>query len=97
MKEKILYKLSVLEPSFISIHDFSDKHKGHESVKGKAGETHFNIIIVSEMFTNLTKIQRHKIIHNALSVELKEKIHALTIKAYNNIEYKDYLGKNSKK
>jgi BolA protein len=51
-----------------------DESAGHS--RGK--ETHFNVYIVSEMFKNLNKVQRHKLVYESLG-DVMGKFHALTL------------------
>ena len=44
----------------------------------KGEETHFNILIVSEKFKNLSKVKQHQLIYSELGDFMKQ-IHALTI------------------
>jgi BolA protein len=96
MKEQIKQKLLILSPKILNVIDFSAMHKGHAGWK-ESGETHFEVQIVSDKFKNLTKVQRHKLIHQILSSELKNQIHALVIKGWSEEEYENYLRINSKK
>ena len=50
-------------------------------------ESHFKILIVSNEFNNLSLLDRHKIIYKNLG-SLMKKIHALSIHAYNEEEFK---------
>lgn len=46
------------------------------------GETHFNVIVVSDKFDGVALIDRHRMVNECLKVELEEKgVHALSIKA----------------
>lgn len=54
-------------------------------------ESHFKVIIVSEDFAKQSLINRHRMVNEALAVELAEKIHALAIHAYTP---EDWLEKN---
>lgn len=54
----------------------------------KNSETHFKVLVVSEQFTGLSLIQRHRIVNNHLKEELKSEFpHALSIVAKNPTEY----------
>ncbi len=67
-------------PQRLDIVDDSHKHAGHEGARGGGG--HFNITIVAAAFAGQTALQRHRMIYTALGEELKQAIHALSIKAY---------------
>jgi BolA protein len=68
-----------LEPESLDIIDDSHKHAGHEGSKGGAG--HFDLTIVSEKFSGMNTIGRHRLIYDALSDMMPAEIHALSIKA----------------
>ena len=67
-------------PQQLDIVDESHKHAGHEGARSGGG--HFNVTIVADAFAGQTLIQRHRMIYTALGEELKQAIHALSIKAY---------------
>ena len=69
-----------LKPQAIEIIDDSDQHAGHAGAR-ESGGGHFSIDIVSNGFTGLTRIQRHRIIYEALKDEFGPMIHALSIQA----------------
>ena len=50
-------------------------------IKDLVGDSnHFSAKIISKEFNGKTRLEQHKIVYNALSEELKEDLHALTIK-----------------
>jgi BolA protein len=51
-------------------------------------ETHFKLILVSEDFIPLKKIERHRLINKLLAEELQKGLHALSIHAYTPEEWK---------
>ena len=53
----------------------------------KGSESHFKIIVVTNDFNNLSIIKRHKLIYKTLD-SLMNKIHALSIHAFNEEEFK---------
>lgn len=69
-----------LQPTRLELHDDSHKHAGHSGARD-GGETHYELVIASEQFNGLTKIQRHQMIYKLLDAELKNGLHALAIKA----------------
>ncbi len=83
---QIKQRLEHLNPSFIDISDDSHRHAEHiENPTG--GLTHATIIIVSEQFTGLPSVQRHKLIYNSLKDALAGSLHALCLKTFTNEEY----------
>ena len=69
-----------LKPQAIEIIDDSDRHAGHAGAR-ESGGGHFSIDIVSESFAGLTRIQRHRMVYEALKNEFGPMIHALSIRA----------------
>jgi BolA protein len=70
-----------LSPVFIDVSDFSEKHRGHAGY-GEKGESHFAVIVVSDGFTDKTRIERQRMVYGALNdMVTNGPIHALTIKA----------------
>ncbi len=83
IEEQIKQKLAFLKPTFFFLEDESDLHKGHA---GNTGGSHFNIKIVSELFHGKSRMERHRLIYEALGDLFKKEIHALSIKAYTKEE-----------
>ena len=46
---------------------------------GPATESHFNLTIVSNYFSNLTRVKRHQVVYQLLSEELSNGVHALAL------------------
>ena len=78
--ERIEQKLAVLEPDSVELIDDSHKHAGHAGAKGGGG--HFELVIVSPLFSGKSTQARHRMVHAALGEMLEREIHALSIKAY---------------
>jgi len=80
-REIITEKLSkALAPERLEVVDESHQHEGHAGHR-PGGETHFRIYIVSEAFRGKGRIERHRMVNQLLSRELKSGIHALAIHA----------------
>jgi len=67
-------------PVSFDVIDESDRHVGHAGHR-PGGETHFRIHIVSEAFRGKSRLERHRMIYDALADELKGGVHALAIEA----------------
>jgi BolA family transcriptional regulator, general stress-responsive regulator len=67
-------------PQSLSVVDESDKHEGHAGHR-PGGQTHFRVYIVSELFKNMTRLERHRLINQTLARELAGGVHALAIHA----------------
>jgi BolA protein len=87
MEKIIKNKLVALSPIKLELINESHKHAGHAGWNN-SGNTHFNLLIVSDAFINQTKIQRHKMIYQLLAEELKDQVHALSIRAFTKDEWK---------
>lgn len=81
--ELIKNKLTAaLNPTLVEVVDDSARHAGHAGAKGlPAGETHFNVKIVSPAFAGKSRVERHRIVNFVLANELKNGVHALAIDA----------------
>jgi BolA protein len=67
-------------PQSLKVEDESHRHEGHAGHR-PGGQTHFRVYIVSELFKGMTRLQRHRLINEALSSELRGGVHALAIHA----------------
>ena len=67
-------------PESLQVVDESHQHVGHAGHR-PGGETHFRVYIVSDAFRGKSRIERHRMIHEALQRDLAEGIHALAIHA----------------
>lgn len=67
-------------PVSLDVENDSHRHAGHASSPG-TGESHFRIEIVSDKFAGLSRVERHRLVNEALAAELSGRIHALAIKA----------------
>jgi len=68
------------QPTELLIKDQSHLHAGHEGAKD--GKGHFEVTIVSEAFAGENRVQRHRMVYDALGKLLETDIHALRIKAF---------------
>jgi BolA family transcriptional regulator, general stress-responsive regulator len=71
--------LAAFQPERLVVDDDSEKHRGHDGYR-EGGESHFNVTIVSGKFAGLSRIQRHRAVHEALGADLVARIHALSLK-----------------
>ena len=67
-------------PTELLIKDQSQLHAGHEGAKD--GKGHFDVTIVSREFDGINRVQRHRMVYDALSKLIETDIHALRIKAF---------------
>jgi BolA protein len=77
--ETIRTKLeAAFSPVKLDVLDESDRHRGHAGYQ-EGGETHFRVAIVSAAFDGLTRLDRHRRVHQVLDAELKGRVHALAL------------------
>lgn len=67
-------------PQSLDVVDESHKHEGHVGHR-PGGETHFRVYIVSDAFKGKSRLERHRMVNQALSGELAGGVHALAIHA----------------
>jgi BolA protein len=72
-------RLQDLAPSALEIHDDSAEHVGHPGAAGGGG--HFSLLIVSNAFRGISRLERHQKVLARVSDLLPHPIHALSIKA----------------
>ena len=81
VKHTITNKLrEAFTPESLDVIDESHLHEGHAGHR-PGGETHFRIYIVSDAFEGKSRVERHRLINDALAAELAGPVHALAIKA----------------
>lgn len=68
-----------LSPTSLNLIDDSHLHKGHAGSQGGAG--HFTVEIVSSLFEGKSRLQRHRLVYDALKAWIPNDIHALIINA----------------
>ena len=74
-----------LEPVHIEVVDESHLHVGHAGAKSGAG--HYRVIIVSDRFEGMSRIERQRLVYGALSEEMGPDIHALSMKTFTRVEW----------
>ena len=71
---------SSLSPTRIELNDDSEAHRGHGGYN-PAGESHFSLTIVSAAFAGKSRVERQRLVYGALGDLMRERVHALSIKA----------------
>ena len=72
-------RLAVLSPRRLDIRDDSHLHAGHAGASSGAG--HFSLLIVSDCFAGLTRLQRHQRVLREVGDLVPHPVHALSIRA----------------
>jgi BolA protein len=83
--EKYHQALMVLKPISIEFIDDSAQHSGHLGQHG-SGPSHLTLNIVSESFSGLNRVSRHRLVYDMLKEWMPYPIHALVINAKTSIE-----------
>ena len=71
---------AALDPTHLEVVNDSGQHAGHMGDDG-TGESHFTVIVESEAFAGLNRVQRQRLVNQALADLLSSRIHALAIRA----------------
>ena len=73
----------ILQRQFTPLHleviDHSEAHRGHP---GAATGGHFQVLIVSERFNGLSRLEAQRMVHESLACELHTAVHALQLTAW---------------
>ena len=70
-----------LSPSVLNIINESFMHN-----VPTGSESHFKLVVVSDVFKDLTSVKRHQLIYRTLN-KIMDKIHALSIHVFDENEY----------
>jgi BolA protein len=76
---------SALSPTAIDLVDDSEQHRGHGGYN-PAGESHFSLRIESPAFVGKSRVERQRMVYAALGDLMRERVHALSIKATAPVE-----------
>jgi len=68
-----------LQPFSLEVMDESADHAGHAGSNGLGHGTHFRVRIGSTRFTGLPRVQRHRLVYDALQDFIDQGLHALAI------------------
>jgi BolA family transcriptional regulator, general stress-responsive regulator len=78
VKDEIEARLTAaFAPSVLEVVNESYKHAGHAGDDG-TGESHFKITIRAEAFGPMTRVARHRAVHQALG-DLNQRVHAIAL------------------
>jgi BolA protein len=71
---------AALDPTRLAVINDSEKHRGHGGYDG-SGESHFTVEIEAPAFADMSRLARQRAVNAALGDLLKERVHALAIRA----------------
>jgi BolA family transcriptional regulator, general stress-responsive regulator len=79
-REMIDRLTAALSPTRLDLDDQSNQHIGHAGHDPR-GESHFALTIESAAFAGLNRVERQRKVYAALGELMRERVHALTIRA----------------
>ena len=65
-------------PESLRVVDESHLHAGHAGHRHE-GETHFRVYLVASAFAGKSRVERHRMVNEVLSEELRGPVHALAV------------------
>lgn len=70
---------AALAPERLDIIDDSASHAGHAGAHPE-GESHFKLVVVAKAFEGQGRVQRQRMVYDAIAEEMANHIHALELK-----------------
>lgn len=82
--ESVLHKKlsAALAPTHLELLNESPNHGLPASA-----EKHFRVVVVSARFSGLSRVERHRLVHDTLTEELRNHVHALSVQAFTEDEW----------
>ena len=78
IESELIARLTItFAPSRLEVVNESHKHAGHGGDDG-SGESHFAVLIRAEALAAMSRVARHRAVHQALG-DLNQRIHALAL------------------
>ena len=68
-----------LQPTELRVVDESAQHAGHVGANDSGVGTHMRVSIASPLFTGISRVQRHRLVYDALQDFIDQGLHALAI------------------
>ncbi len=69
-----------LKPLLLKVTNESHMHRGHAGVQDTdSTETHFSIVVVSEAFTDMSRLDRQRLVNKLLKDQFDNGLHAATM------------------
>ena len=68
-----------LQPTALKVIDESAQHAGHAGASASGQGSHMRVCIASPLFTPLSRVQRHRLVYDALQDFIDQGLHALAI------------------
>lgn len=87
VQQELEAKLATVSPSHLEVINESGNHN-----VPTGSETHFKVVMVSEIFEGLRLIQRHRLVNELLHEALAGPVHALSLHLYTVEDWKKRFG-----
>jgi BolA family transcriptional regulator, general stress-responsive regulator len=69
---------AAFSPAELRVVDDSFRHAGHAGAR-PGGQTHYSVLIVSDAFAGLSRVERHRRVNQVLHAEFADGLHALAL------------------
>jgi BolA protein len=73
-----------ISPEWLEVIDESAAHAGHVGANESGMGTHFRVRIKSSVFAGKSRVQRHRLVYDALQEFIDAGLHALAIEVIEN-------------
>ena len=73
-----------ISPEWLEVIDESAAHAGHVGANESGMGTHFRVRIKSSVFSGKSRVQRHRLVYDALQEFIDAGLHALAIEVIEN-------------
>jgi BolA protein len=70
-----------LAPEQLVVVDESERHRGHAGHRPEGG-THFRVTLVSPRFEGRSRVDRHRLVYEALGRVVGDEVHALALELF---------------
>ena len=78
---------STFQASYVEVEDLSHLHAKHAGAR-ETGGGHYKVLIISENFKGMSRIDRHRKITKSAMATFPGMIHALAVQAFTQEEFK---------
>ncbi len=87
--ENMLHKITqALDPVHVDLVNESHMHAG------PATDSHFKLVVVSNIFEGKSRVRRHQTLYQLLAEDLAGPVHALALHAYTPAEWMEKTGQS---
>ena len=82
---EILLRNALMKSLDPSVLDLENESHGHNVPKNS--ETHFRLVVVSQMFEGLSRVKRHQLVYKVAHEALEKGVHALAMQCFTESEW----------